>query len=302
MAEKDQDRIIAQVNGRAITEKNLEEKMKATINRMYFHRNLPPEKEIQVKKQALEALILEELFYQEARKQNIKVDKKEINRRFDKITKRFKSRSDFKKALKKKGYTIKDFKKKIKREYLIQEAFRRNVLEKVSLTEEDLRKYYDENKSKFIKPESINLQHILIEVRDPLSEASWQEAHKKITDIYNRLKKGEDFSTLARLYSEDLYRIKGGHLGEVHRGRLSPEIEKKGFSMDKGEISQPIKTEMGYHIIKILDRREARQLAFNEVKEKLRKELEEKFLTEAKNEWISRLKAQAEIEIYLKLE
>ncbi|MFQ5720983.1 MAG: peptidylprolyl isomerase [Candidatus Aminicenantales bacterium] len=301
-AEKSRNRVVARVNGKAITEKNLKEKMNDTINRMYFHRNLTPEKEIEVKKQALEALILEELFYQEAVREKIDVDEKEVTRRFDRIAKRFKSRSEFKKALRKKGYTIKDFKKKIERESLIQEAFRRNVLQKINLSEVDLRRYYDENKSKFKKPESINLQHILIRVKDPTSEASWQEAEKKIMDIYSRLQKGEDFPTLARLYSEDMYRIKGGHLGEVHRGRLAPEIEKEGFSMDRGEISQPIKTELGYHIIKILDKKEARQLEFNEVKEKLKKELEEKFLTETKKEWISQLKAQSKIEVYLKLE
>lgn len=293
---------MARVNGRAITEKDLRRRMNATINRMYFHRNLPSQKEKEIKKKALEALIVEELIYQKARQQKIKVDKKEINYRFEKIIRRFKSRSDFKKALKESGYSEKDLKEKLEKEYLIEEAYRQNVLEEIELTEKDLWLYYNENKSKFKKPESINLQHILIKVKDPASEASWQDAKKKAQELIRRLKSGEDFTSLASLYSEDMYRIKGGHLGEVHRGRLVPEIEAVGFSLAKGEISQPIKTEQGFHIIKVLDKKESRQLDFDDIKDKLKKDIQKKYETEARNRWIKKLKSQAKIKIYIEFE
>ncbi len=294
--------VIVRVNGTAISERDLHEKVNLTINRTYFHKNLSPEKKKEILKQSLEALIEEELMFQESKKQQVKVDKKKVDQQYAKVVQRFPSKEEFKNALKKAGYTEKELKQKINREFLIKGVYKRNIIDKSILTEQELRSYYDTNKNKFKKPETVNLQLILIKIKEPSQEASRQEARQQAESLLIRLKKGEDFGSLASQYSDDMYRIKGGHLGEVHRGRLPKEIEATAFTLKKGEISPPIKTEHGFSIIKLLDKKEARQLTFNEIKNKLKSELEKKRIAQAKKGWITNLKAQAKIEIYIDID
>ena len=115
--------------------------------------------------------------------------------------------------------------------------------------------------------------------------------------MVTRLAAGADFSELARRFSDDRYRIKGGYLGEIHRGRLDREVEDVAFALSKGQVSAPIKTSTGYSVIKVLDRNESRQLAFTEVRDKLRADLQKKKQAENRDNWIKRLKASAKIEI-----
>lgn len=298
-AEKSDVDIVARVNGTAITRKDLSEKVNAAVNRTYFHKKLPAEKERQIKKQSLAVLVEEELLYQQARKQEISVDKNEVDRRYQNIVGQFPAKADFKKALERIGYTPKEFRKKIEREFLIQEVYKRNITDQVVLTEAALKDYYEKNKYKFKKPETVNLQLIFIKISDPTSPDSRQEARKRAEDILDRLKGGENFDDLASRYSDDMYRIKGGRLGEVHKGRLPKEIEEAAFSMKIGQISPLIQTTRGYSIIKVLDKSASRQLGFAEIEDKLKKELEKKRLAEVREKWLGRLKAEAQIEVYI---
>jgi peptidyl-prolyl cis-trans isomerase C len=298
-AEKSDVDIVARVNGTAITRKDLEEKINAAVNRTYFHKKLPAEKERQIKKQSLAVLIEEELLYQQAREQEISVDKNEVDRRYQNIVGQFPAKADFKQALERIGYRPKEFRKKIEREFLIQEVYKRNITDQVVLTEAALKDYYEKNKYKFKKPETVNLQLIFIKISDPTSPDSRQEARKRAEDILDRLKGGENFDDLASRYSDDMYRIKGGRLGEVHKGRLPKEIEEAAFSMKIGQISPLIQTTTGCSIIKVLDKSASRQLEFAEIEGKLKKELEKKRLAEVRKKWLGRLKAEAQIEIYI---
>lgn len=297
--QNDENTVVARVNNAAITRKELAERVHLTINRTYFHKNLTPERERQIRKQSLQALIEEELLFQEALKQEIEVDKKEVERRYQDIVNRFPTKAEFKKALKESGYTSREYRKKLEREFLIQEVYKRNVTDQIVLTEASLADYYQGNKFKFKKPETVNVQLIFIKIKDPTADISRQEARQKAESLSIRLKKGEDFAGLASQYSDDMYRIKGGHLGEVHRGRLPKEIEATAFSMKPGEISPPIMTEKGYSIIKLLDKKVSRQLEFGEIKDKLKKDLEKKRMADTRDKWLNRLKAEAHIDIHL---
>jgi parvulin-like peptidyl-prolyl isomerase len=100
--------------------------------------------------------------------------------------------------------------------------------------------------------------------------------------------------------SEDDYRVKSGEIGYVHKGRMLPEIEDVAFKLKVGQISGLIKAGDYWYIIKVEDKQPQRQLSFDEIKDKLGKELEDQRLREKKDKWITELRAKAKIEILLK--
>jgi peptidyl-prolyl cis-trans isomerase C len=290
--------IIARINNFPITRKDLNEKVNLTINQTYFHKSLSAEKKRKVRKDAFNALIDEELLFQAANKDGIKIEKKRIDLQYEKVEGRFTSKQAFKAAMKRAGYTPKDLKKKIERDFLIKEVTKRTLIHQSVVSEEELKTYYINNLKKFKKPETVNLQLIYIKARGATAAAN-QEAKAKAEGLLKRIKEGEDFGVLAGKYSDDGYRIKGGRLGEVHRGRLPKEIDKIAFSMKMGDTSQLIKIQTGYCLIKLLDRKDSRQLEFEEIKTKLKKDLEKKRVTAIKKKWMAELKEQAKIEILI---
>jgi parvulin-like peptidyl-prolyl isomerase len=123
-----------------------------------------------------------------------------------------------------------------------------------------------------------------------------EEARARAGEILAKLKDGGDFASIAYESSDDPYRVKGGDLGYVHRGRILPELEDAAFKTKVGEVMGPVETEAGFYIIKVEDYKQEKQLSFDEVKEKIKKELEKKRIEEKNKEWLSALRAKAKIE------
>nr|WP_300003124.1 peptidylprolyl isomerase [Tissierella sp.] len=128
----------------------------------------------------------------------------------------------------------------------------------VNPEEEELKQYYEEHKDHFKKPESRVGSHILIETEE--------EADK----IYKEIEDGLSFEEAARKYSTCPSKDKDGSLGEFSRGQLVPEFENKAFEMEKGEISKPVKSQFGFHIIRIEDKKDQVEKSFDEVKEEIK--------------------------------
>jgi parvulin-like peptidyl-prolyl isomerase len=125
---------------------------------------------------------------------------------------------------------------------------------------------------------------------------------KKAKDILAKLKAGDDFAELATNLSEDNYRVKGGDIGYIHKGRMLPELEDAAFKMKVGDISDPIKADKIWYIIKVEDKKPEHQMSFEEIKGKLKKELEAERASEIGKKWMDDLRAKAKIEVLLKTE
>ncbi len=284
------DNVVAKVNGTIFLQKDLELEVDRLIPKMTFHRNVPLEKRKLYYDQAMEALIDRELQYQDAVAKGMKPDKEKVDAEMEKIRKRFKSPDEYKAALEKDGLSEEKLRAQIEKEMLVQNVIAKTVTEPSKAGDAELKEFYDKNTSKFKHPESVKLR--LISTKD----------EKKAKDILDKLKAGEDFGDLAYKMSEDSYRVKGGDIGYMHKGRMLPEIEDAAFKMKVGELSDLIKAEDTWFIIKVEDKKPEQQMSFEESKGKLKKELEDKRANELREKWIAGLKAKAKIEVLLKKE
>lgn len=285
-----EDVVVAKVNGTALTQKNLDTELDRLIPQITFHRNVSPEKRKYYYGKALEEIITKELEYQDALAKDMKPDKDKVEAQIEKFKKRFKSKEAYKAALDKEGLTEDQLRAQVEREMLIHSVIVKTVSEPAQLREAELKEYYEKNKSKFKQPEAIRLR--LISTKD----------EKKARDILAKLKDGDDFGELAYNLSEDDYRVKSGDIGYVHKGRMLPEIEEAASKLKVGEVSEPIKADNRWYIIKLEDRKPAHQISFEETKEKLKRELEAERAAELKKKWVDGLKAKAKIEVFIKTE
>lgn len=149
---------------------------------------------------------------------------------------------------------------KAKADVLKQYALNR-LLGNVQVTEEEITEFYSKNKSNFTTSPSVKASHILV---DDLEKAE---------QIADEIKNGLSFEEAARKYSKCPSKENNGDLGFFTRGKMVPEFEAATFAMEKGQVSSPVKTQFGYHLIKVYDKKEATLQSLDEVKGRLAEHL-----------------------------
>jgi peptidyl-prolyl cis-trans isomerase D len=154
----------------------------------------------------------------------------------------------------------------------------KNFLKDIKISDDKMKDYYAVNKKNYEKPERVKASHILIRPdASPTSPTGLTDegAKKMAEDVLAKLKAGQDFATLAKKYSADPGSgNKGGDLGWFSKGQMVPEFEKAAFALGKGATSGLIKTQFGYHIIKVTDKDKGFEATFDKVKDKIKAELE----------------------------
>lgn len=148
---------------------------------------------------------------------------------------------------------------RVKEDLLINFAMGK-VLEGVKpATEEEIKAYYEENKDKFTKGESVNASHILV------------DNEEKAKELLNQINSGDiSFEDAARANSSCPSKENGGNLGEFTRGQMVPEFDQAVFEMNVGEVAGPVKTQFGYHLIKLNEKNEAKVYGLDEIKDQLK--------------------------------
>lgn len=157
----------------------------------------------------------------------------------------------------------------------------KSVEENSGITDEQLKAHYEANKSNYKEGETITASHILVKT-EPEAKALLEE-----------LKNGKDFAELAKEKSTGPSAPQGGSLGSFGRGRMVPDFEKAAFALKAGEVSQPVQTRFGWHVIKVTEHTEGKQQDFEQAKEEIRKAL----VTDYIQEMLQELQNQAAIEI-----
>jgi len=164
---------------------------------------------------------------------------------------------------------------------------------KTALTEPALRKIYDDATKTMGGQQEVRARHILIRVNDPNDQAASKTAEDKVKNTIERIKKGEDFVTLAKALTEDPSgKQDGGDLGYFTRDQMVPEFSEVAFSLEKGQVSAPVKTQFGWHVLKVEDKRTRQPPPFDQV----RGEIEQFAQRKAQVDLVTKLRADAKIE------
>lgn len=287
---------VAKVGDVVITESELDNALQKYVPPGSMHGSMDPSKKEKYRKDALNDLVEVELLYNEAMARGKNALTDDIEKIVDENVKMFGSEKKFKEALKKEGLTIDSFRKKIIK-YRIVNALMDSIMKESEYSDEELKDYYEKNKSKYKRPEAMRLWHILLKVDPGAHEDEWLKKKEYAEQLVQKIKSGEDFRDVAYKYSEDAWKVKEGDLGFVHRGQLEQEIEDSAFSLKEGEVGGPVRTYSGFHIVKAGERKPETQLSFEDVKEKLKKDLLENRFKEKKAALIGRLKEKYPVKI-----
>ena len=276
---------IAEVNESGITSDQLQKTFLNAISR-YDDKtlsNLDQSAIVSFKKNILDQLIDYELLYQQAQKEKVKIHNDEINLEIDKIKDNFSSPEEFNEGLKANNITLVQLKDDIKRQLMINSILE-ETRNQISITDDELLEYYNENKESLFEPEQVHARHILVETAE------------EANNLLLQLKEGlTDFAELAKEKSIGPSAPSGGDLGFFARGQMVKEFEEAAFSLKPGEISGVVQTQFGYHIIKCEDKKEEYSPTFEEAEEKISNTLRNQKENEGISALISKLREEAVI-------
>jgi peptidyl-prolyl cis-trans isomerase SurA len=295
------DRIVAVVNQDIITLSEVEkwtDPLKAEI--VAEDRLEKQERTQALFRQVLEKLIEEKLLDQEVKKSGVKVSSKEIEATLDEVMRRnAATKEDLEKALTVEGLTLETFKKQIEKNLQRQKLIHWSVKVEEKAGEKELREFYQKNIGRYRTKETYRPGQILFVIPKEATPEEVREIRKKCQKVLERVKKGEDFGEMALLYSEDSSNKDHGDLGFFKKGELLPAFEREALRLKVGEVSGILRTEFGFHIIKLLDRKGTAPLSFEEVTERVRADYYDGEMEKAFKQFLSTLKEKSVIEIRL---
>ena len=294
------DRVICVVNNDAITLYELEE---AEAQYLYENKEQPPtgEERRALRERLLAAIIENRIQLQQAERDKIVVDEIEITDQVQEIVKKVnaKSQAEFEEALRAQGLTLDSVKKRIRDQIMVQRLTRRKVALRVSVTEQEIDRYLEENRAKLEVGLSFTARHMLFLPEASKGEEGWASARDKAEQVYVLLREGQDFGELAKKYSEDPSGKDGGHLGALKRGELAPEIEDAILKLEPGQYSTPFRSPVGYHLFRLESKESLTGDAYVQTRNQIRDILYRQKYDVRLHEWISEMKQRSIIDVRL---
>jgi len=235
----------------------------------------------------LEQFITDKLIAAEVKRLGIIVGDEQIDRFIEMIKEKNQlTDAQFTMVLHRDGMDMERYRKSIRAEIEKERLVSREVKAKVSVTPEDIKRYYQANKNKFRTKDRVRLRHILIQVPNNPTPEEEKAAVSKASEIRKLAIAGESFAQLARKYSQGAGASEGGEIGWVDRSSLISELADAAFNMSPGDISQPISTSLGVHILKVEDRDRGSVKPLSEVEGKIKAELNAKVSEEQFLKWL----------------
>ena len=240
-----------------------------------------------LKNQAVQFLVQREQFELEAQALDVEITDKQIDARLAQIQKQYfgGDKEKYEKQLKDQGLTEAQVRKDIRAQIVSEKIFA-EVTGKTKVTDQEVTDYYNKNKSQYSQPASRDVRHILVKTKP------------KADDIYAQLKAGGDFAALAKKFSEDTgSKANGGKL-TIAKGQTVAPFDKKAFALKVNEISTPVKTEFGYHVIEALGPvKPAKVTPLKDVQASIKQQLLQTKKNEAMTDWVDGLKKDYEDKI-----
>jgi len=303
-------KLLARVNGVEIESKYIQFRLSQIIKKV--NRPLTLKEKTSIVKDLIEKEVVRELINQQGKKENLTLDNKLIEKELESLRSGYSSEKEFDNALKARNINLEDIKKSMQIDLNTRKLLNAQIKGKINISNEDVKKYYEENKSKFQRPKAYHARHILAAYFPPEAlrnqtikelqnnkEFFARAAEEKIDKIIEELKKGADFKELAKNQSDDeSTRETGGDLDYIYKGVFDTSFDDAIEKLHPGEFSGKIKTRFGFHVIQLIEKKPSERATFDEMKPGIQKYL---FLEEAKKQvasYVEKLKQTANIEIF----
>ena len=265
--------------------------------------SIPPEQMAMVDQQVLDQLIQVQLLQAKSTAADKAAGKALAEKRFEEAKTRLGSEETLNRQLKLMGATREEVLAEWTDSATAESVLKREL--KVTITDEEVKKFYEDNPARFEQPESVRASHILLMTTDPKTNAELTEAQKtakrkELEGILKRARAGEDFAALAKEFSEDPASKEKGGESKFARGQMPPELlafESAAFSLNTNQVSDIVTTKYGYHIIKLSEKIPAQKVAFAKAAPDIKDGLTQQALQKQFPEYLAKLKKEAGVEI-----
>ncbi len=291
--------VILEVDGTPITVLDVRELFTARYGRQF--ESMPAEQramiEPQIQQMVMNELVQKTLLINAADKEGMKVTPEEVENSLKEIATQIPEGASLEEFAKTAGVSLDRIRQQISTDTKVRKLYEKVTADVATPAEADVKKYFDEHPEEFEQKASVDAAHILIStqgIEDPAQLAAKEKIAKELREEIVS-KKGENFAEMAGLHSDCPSKAQGGDLGEFEKGQMVPEFEKAAFAQEVGVIGECVKTDFGYHIIKVNGKKDAKTLAFAEVKEDLTKTLLDQAKSEKMSTYISGLQEKAQI-------
>jgi peptidyl-prolyl cis-trans isomerase C len=263
---------------------------------------IPEDKRAIVRSNLLQYLIINRILLQKATPEDKTKAGQQVDDYLAKARAAAPSPEAFTAKVKATGMTLTQLRDKLLDEQTCSDIRTREITNGLVIAEVDVKKFYEDNPAKFQKPEQVRAAHILVSTLDPLTQQPVspevkQEKLKLAEELKARAEKGEDFAALAKKYSEDPGSKDTGGEYTFPRGKMVPAFEAAAFSMKTNQISDPVETQYGYHVIKLLEKLPAATVTFAKAEPDIRDYLTEQAAEKAMPAYLEKLKAAADVKI-----
>lgn len=294
-------KVVARVNGAALTEIDLKREMFAIFPYAQQHNGFPKDMEPQIRKGALEMIIFEELLYQEAKRRNLTVPPERIASAQTAFRKQFSSSAAYEQYMQSemKGSTS-VLKEKIRRSLLIESMLKTEVSAKAAVTPVEVKAFYDKNPKQFEHGETFRIQTISILPPQNGGADIANEARKRADDAVRQAKVAknyQEFGVLAEKMSDDDWHVNMGDRKTVEASTLPPEVVKAARALKPGQVSDLIQLGSAYTVLRLVEHSPAGKTPFAEAKAKLQSDLRKQKTQQVRAALGEKLRKSAKIEI-----
>ncbi len=207
--------------------------------------------------------------------------------------------ADYQKRLADEGNTLENVKKEIKGQMLRMRLLRREVQSRILITDQEIGEFYDKHRQDYEGKEAVRIKQILLPVRADADKKERDRIRNQALQLRERILKGEPFEQLAAQYSKGPAAAQGGDIGFVERGVILPEVEKAAFGLSVGQLSEFIETEMGFHLITVVDKRGAGLKPLAVVRNEIKAKIEDEKIAKKYDEWIDGIRKRSFIDVRL---
>lgn len=288
------ERVVARVNGVGIPAQRLADELDKITSRA----ELPASRIASVEQNIVQRLIERELIRQATEAASIVVDRADIDRGVAKYKARFQNDEAFEAYLQREGLTMSSIRQTVREQRALELLLVRRGVD-LHVTRAEAKAFFAENEHAYSEQAGIRASHILVKLPETPTREDRAQAQEKLGRIQERLKRGVPFEQVALEMSEGLGAGKGGDLGFFSKGRMNKAFEDIAFEMEIGEVSAPVRTSSGYHIIKVTDRRTDRKKTFDEIEGQIVKSLENRKFFVARRALMVDLEKAAVIERFV---